>query len=149
MVVGAHRDVLIVHTVGNAVIEDVADDVQVVAADGFGDQRLGLAAAEARAVRVDQVAVEQIAVGEGLGAGRHFAPPAVDVIVYRCRKLLAAPHADDPERAYRHRIQIVVTVSHKTYPPFFSHDKNFVLRGCIPYTGYHENRFFSRVGTRF
>ena len=86
VVVGAHGNGHAVHLVGNAVIENVTDDVHVLSAHGLLDQRLSLARTESGASDVDKIRVV-----------RTKSVPVLEIIVNLFCDFLASAHADHAE----------------------------------------------------
>ena len=85
MVVRTHRNVHSVHTVGNAVVKAVANDIEIVSADGVLNERFCFARAESRTYRRNN---ESVLLGLS---------PLGQVLVHLSRKVVATGHTDYSE----------------------------------------------------
>ena len=131
VLVRAHGDVVAVHGIGQAVVEHIGDDENVVAAHGFGKRPLPLARAEAREPGVDDVGVALVArKGDAVFVlALLLGAPAHNVTVNLFGELLAAGQSHDAERAVRDVGKILGIIRH-TFPPC---SKNSSGRFPIPF----------------
>ena len=103
VIVGAHHIVLAVHLIGQTVVEHIADDEDIVAANGLLDVALRFARTETRECRLDEVGVALIARerdGCFVLALADLAP-CFEIGVDLCGKLLTAGQCDERKRSYR------------------------------------------------
>ena len=102
VLVRRHRNLSAIELVGALIRAHVADDEQIIAANGILNHALALAGAEARAVRFQQEAVliRAVEAVELLVGGRvHL--PVHQILVDPAAHFLAAVHGDDAQRRDR------------------------------------------------
>ena len=83
MVIGAHRHGLTVHTICNSVIENVTNNVNVLATHRVVDKTLTLTCAESGAKCLNEVGILAC-----------VSAPFLEVVIYLLCEFLAASHAD-------------------------------------------------------
>ena len=97
VIVGAHGNGLTVHFVGNAVVENVANDEDIVSANGRVKIALAFACAESGAMCV----YNERLVGSS---------PFLKIVVDSLCEFLTAAHADDAEVAEKFRFHVSVPI---------------------------------------
>ena len=85
MIVGAHRNLLTIHFVGYAIIENVRENISIMTAKRFVNDRLTFTGAEARAFRVYEIRIGLIVA------------PFVQIRIHLGKECVAAFHADDTQ----------------------------------------------------
>ena len=108
MIVRGHMVRFAAHLVGETVIADVDQNIQIFTADRVVDDSLAFPASESRILRADQVVVPGISfkLREGLVPVIPLGPPFYDVIVHLAAELFARLQSNNPEVADRKRFTI-------------------------------------------